>query len=81
MSLHITKNRIRATGGDANGFLIALADDARLLEWERTKSGSEDFQRMVSSCGRTYWAVRPDRFGPLVLMPWPGLPRPAGMAA
>lgn len=49
MSLHISKdgNRIRATGGHANGILIALSPDATLLKWENEKTGSEDFQRMV----------------------------------
>lgn len=49
MAIHISKNgnRIRATGADANGFMIALATDEALLEMERTKFGSETFQRMV----------------------------------
>jgi hypothetical protein len=47
MSIHISKNRIRATGADANGLFIAMAPDDQLLEWERAKIGSEDFQRMV----------------------------------
>lgn len=47
MAIHISKNGIRATGGDANGLLIAMADDARLLDWEKKQTGSEAFQRMV----------------------------------
>lgn len=47
MSIHISKNRIRATGGDANGFLIAMSLDKTLLDWEKSKTGSEQFQKMV----------------------------------
>lgn len=47
MSIHITKNRIRATGSDANGLFIAMAPDDTLLEWEKNQTGSEEFQRMV----------------------------------
>lgn len=48
MSIHITKNRIRATGDDASGFLIAMASDETLLEWQKSKFGDENFQRMVN---------------------------------
>ncbi len=47
MSIHITKNRIRATGKDANALFICMAPDETLLEWEREKHGSEEFQQMV----------------------------------
>ncbi len=47
MSLHISKNRIRATGSHANGFFIAMTDDSTLLQWEKDKHGSEEFQQMV----------------------------------
>lgn len=47
MAIHISKNRIRATGGDANGLFIAMSPDETLLEWEQQKHGSEEFQRMV----------------------------------
>lgn len=47
MSIHITKNKIRATGNDANGFLIAMSPDSQLLKWEQGKHGSEEFQQMV----------------------------------
>lgn len=35
---------------------------ARLSHWDI----------MVCPCGRKYWALRPKRFSPLVLFPWPG---------
>ena len=47
MSIHINKNRIRATGNDASGLFIAMAPDATLIEWHQQKTGSESFQRMV----------------------------------
>ena len=47
MSLHISKNHIRATGSDANGLFIAMAPDEQLITWEKAKTGSEEFQRMV----------------------------------
>jgi hypothetical protein len=47
MSIHISKNKIRATGSDANSLFIAIAPDETLLEWEKKKTGSEEFQRMV----------------------------------
>lgn len=48
MAIHITnKHRIRATGRDANGLLIAMASDDTLLKMEREKTGSEQFQTMV----------------------------------
>ena len=47
MSLTISKKRIRATGNDANGLLIAFCDDERLLEMEQNQTGSEKFQGMV----------------------------------
>ena len=28
---------------------------------------------MRCSCGRMHWALQPDRLGPLILFPWPGL--------
>lgn len=47
MSIHISKNRIRATGSDANGLLIAMMSDGALLDAEHKKTGGEEFQRMV----------------------------------
>jgi hypothetical protein len=47
MSIHISKNRIRATGMDANGLMIAMASDEQLVTWHELKAGSEEFQRMV----------------------------------
>lgn len=47
MSIHISKNRIRATGNDANGLFVAMASDEQLLDWDKSHHGSEDFQRMV----------------------------------
>jgi hypothetical protein len=47
MSLHISKNSIRATGKDANGLFIALMSDRALLEAEKDKTGGEEFRRMV----------------------------------
>jgi hypothetical protein len=47
VSIHITKNRIRATGRDANGLFIAMASGEQLLKWESEKTRNEDFQRMV----------------------------------
>ncbi len=47
MSLHISKNRIRAAGSDANGLFIAMSSDETLLAWAKQKHGSEEFQRMV----------------------------------
>ena len=48
MSIHISKNRIRATDSDANGLMIALSPDAQLQKWQTQKTGSEQFQRMVN---------------------------------
>ena len=48
MSIRISKNKITATGSDANGLLIAMASDETLLEWEKEKHGSEEFQKMVT---------------------------------
>lgn len=39
---------IRATGRDASGLLIAMADDATLAKWQLKKTGSESFQKMVN---------------------------------
>jgi hypothetical protein len=47
MAIHISKNRIRASGNDANGLFIAMSSDEALLNWEEEKIGSEEFQRMV----------------------------------
>lgn len=47
MGIHVTKNKIRATGADANSLFIALMPDDQLLEAEQKKTGSEEFQRMV----------------------------------
>lgn len=47
MSVHITGNKIRATGKDANGLFIAMASDERLLEWNKKQTGSEEFRTMV----------------------------------
>lgn len=47
MSIHISKNRIRATGSDANGLFIAMMSDETLLESAKSKTGSEQFQKMV----------------------------------
>lgn len=52
MSIHITQNKIRVTGSDANGFLIAMASDQALLDWERQQIGSKEFQRMVKEAIR-----------------------------
>lgn len=30
------------------------------------------YDRVLVSCGRPYWALRPRRNGPLQLYPWPG---------
>ena len=49
MSIRITKNSIRATGGDANGLFIAMAPDETLIEWEKQKVGSEEFQKLVKA--------------------------------
>ncbi len=59
MSIHITKNRIRATGGDANGFLIAMAPDQKLIDWEKQGFGSVEFQAMVKE------AIKSRRIGPV----------------
>lgn len=48
MSIHISKNRIRATGSDANGLFIAMSPTETLIEWQKNKHGSEEFQRMVN---------------------------------
>lgn len=47
MSIHFTKKGIHATGADANALFIAMAPDDQLAEWTISKTGSEDFQRMV----------------------------------
>lgn len=47
MSIHISKNKIRATGNDANGLFIAMAPNETLLDWFSKKTGSEQFQEMV----------------------------------
>jgi hypothetical protein len=47
MSLHISKNGIRATGNDANGLFIALMPDEVLVKAGETKMGDRNFQRMV----------------------------------
>lgn len=54
MSIHITKNRIRATGSDANALFIALASDEQVMEWASTNHGGEEFRRMVQEalCAR-----------------------------
>lgn len=48
MSIHITKNRICATGNDANGLLIAMSSDESLIRMATDKTGSESFQAMVN---------------------------------
>ena len=47
MAIHVSKNKIRATGSEANSFLIALSNNETLLKWEKDKTGSEDFRRIV----------------------------------
>lgn len=47
MSIHITKNRIRATGSDANALFIALTPDDSLLKQYHEKTGSEEYQACV----------------------------------
>lgn len=39
-----------------------------------TKGGQYLFHydRLICSCGKTYWALLPKRGGPLVMFPWPG---------
>lgn len=32
------------------------------------------YDRIRCACGKTYWALRPIRSGPLVMNPWPGTP-------
>ena len=48
MSLHISKNRLRATGSDANALFIAMTPTETLIEWQKEKHGGEEFQRMVN---------------------------------
>ena len=48
MSLHISKNRIRATGSDANALFIEMTPTETLFEWQKEKHGGEEFQRMVN---------------------------------
>jgi hypothetical protein len=47
VSIHFTKNHIRATGKDANGLFIAMAHDAQLIKWAEDKTGDSEFQKMV----------------------------------
>jgi hypothetical protein len=47
MSIHISKNKIRATGSDANCLFIEMSPDETLLKWKKEKTGSKEFQRMV----------------------------------
>lgn len=47
MSIHITKNGIRARGRDANSLFIAMMPDDSLLEAFKNRTGSEEFQAMV----------------------------------
>jgi hypothetical protein len=32
----------------------------------------EHYEKVYCSCGKTFWALRPFRSGPLELRPWPG---------
>jgi hypothetical protein len=40
-------NTIRATGGDANRLLIAMASDEQLADWLREGHGSHEFRWAV----------------------------------
>jgi len=61
MSIHITKNRIRATGADANALLISMAPDEQLLKWDKEKFGSDDFQRIVKEAMAKRRLVHPQQ--------------------
>jgi hypothetical protein len=47
MGIHVTKNRIRATGTDANALFIAMMTYEQLIEAEAKQTGSDDFRRMI----------------------------------
>lgn len=46
--IRISKNKIRATGSDANSLFIAMTPTKKLIEWQQEKFGGEEFQRMVN---------------------------------